>query len=144
MKNNSLQFLGLRIDEFLFGVPVEFVQDVLLTPASTPIPLAPPSILGLINLRGRIVTAIDMGICLGLTTMDMKKNSMCVIIEHEHDLYALVVDTVGEVMTLSPPISDSHTLDETWQKFSIGVHALEKELMVLIDCQKFMESLLIS
>jgi purine-binding chemotaxis protein CheW len=139
MEHTPLQFLGFRVDEFLFGIPVEFVHDVFFTPTHATIPLAPPCVLGLINLRGRIVTAINTGIRLGLNSMNEKKQTMCIMIENDGELYALVVDRVGEVMTLTPPISDSNTLDETWQRFSIGVHALESELMVLIDCHNFME-----
>lgn len=139
MKYAPYQFLGFRVDEFLFGVPVDFVRNVFLTPTYTPVPLSNHYVLGLINLRGRIVTAINTGLCLGLSNMKEKKQSMCIMIEHENDLYALVVDEVGEVVPLSPPITDSKTLDETWQKFSLGVHAFETELMVLIDCQKFIE-----
>ena len=86
----------------LFGIPVLHAQDVLNPQRIVRIPLAPKAIAGSLNLRGRIVTAIDLRSCLGLPPCAEPSKSMSVVTEREGELYSLLVDSVGEVMTLSP------------------------------------------
>ena len=88
------------IGDQLFGLPISRVQDVFVPDRLTRVPLAPPEVAGMLNLRGRIVTAIDMRRRLGLPPRDDGKPAMAVGIEIKGESYGLLIDTVGEVMKL--------------------------------------------
>src|SRR5579864_9644275 len=90
-------FVTFTIAGQLFGVPVLAVQDVLRPQAITHIPMAPPEILGSLNLRGRIVTVVDTRHRLGLPKADSNERPMSIVVPHGDDLYSLAVDRVGEV-----------------------------------------------
>lgn len=127
-------FVTVRLDGQLFGIPVLQVQDVLRKPVLTRVPLAPMGIVGLLNLRGRIVTALCVRSRLGLAPPD-GEHQLGVVVEHGGNLYCLLVDAVGDVLTLGP---DSHernppTLDACWRSVVDGVHRLERELMLILD-----------
>ena len=94
-------FLTITIAEQIFGIPVLQVQDVLGTQKVTKIPLAPPEVAGALNLRGRIVTAVDVRQKLGLEPRGKDEKSMSVVVEHLGELYSLVIDKVGDVLNLS-------------------------------------------
>ena len=125
----------------LFGIPVLQVQDVLSQQKVTHIPLAPKEIAGSLNLRGRIVTAIDVRVRLG-ATVDETKKSMSVVIEHGEELYSLVVDEVGDVLKLTQDCYEKSlaTLDELWKEISGGIYRLDKELLVLLDIPRLLKS----
>ncbi|MBV9117226.1 MAG: chemotaxis protein CheW, partial [Acetobacteraceae bacterium] len=92
------QFVTLTVAEQLCGVPVLGVRDILSQQAITRIPLAPPEVAGSLNLRGRIVTAIDLRRRLRLPPAPPGAPSMSVVTEQDGELYALLVDQVCEVM----------------------------------------------
>src|SRR5690606_35209146 len=94
-------FVTARIGSQLFGIPVLAVRDILGPQRLTSIPLAPPEIAGALNLRGRIVTAIDLRRRLGLDPADRQK-SMSVVVDHHGELYSLLIDDVGEVLSAPP------------------------------------------
>lgn len=138
------QFVSIRIRNLLFGLSVRHVQDVIYTPKMSIVPLCPVTIRGLLNLRGRIVTAIDLGIILDLPSSDPSQSVMSVILDVNNELYSFIVDSVGEVITI-----DAHSiekkpsnLDERWRQFTFGVYRYEEELMVILDENKiFSEAL---
>jgi purine-binding chemotaxis protein CheW len=124
----------------LCGVPVLAVRDVLGEQDITPIPLAPPEVAGSLNLRGRIVTAIDLRRRLGLPDAPAGSSRMSVVTEQEGELYALLVDQVSEVMTLpasaferSPP-----TLPPQWAAHSTGIYRLPAGLLVMLDVERLL------
>lgn len=129
------QFLQVRIRSQLFGIPVVRVRDVLKPQPITKIPLAKPCIIGFMNLRGRIVTVIDMQIRLGLSLDYENTKKMFVVIEVDDELYCLKVDEVGDTRTL--PLTNfektPENLESTWKEISKGVFKLEKELMLVLD-----------
>lgn len=128
------EFVTMRIGGQLFGISVLMVQDVMNPRKITPIPLARPEIAGALNLRGRIVTTLDMRARLALPPKG-DKASMCVVVEHKNDLYSLLVDQVGEVLSL--PMSgfepNPANLTPQWQSVSAGVYRLQGELLVVLD-----------
>ena len=140
-ENHQQEFLSMRIAGQLFGIPVLQVQDVLSQQKVTHIPLAPKEIAGSLNLRGRIVTAIDVRVRLG-ATVDETKKSMNVVIEHGEELYSLVVDEVGDVLKLTQDCYEKSlaTLDELWKEISGGIYRLDKELLVLLDIPRLLKS----
>ncbi len=135
------EFVTFFIGKQMFGVPVLKVQDILQPDRIASIPLAPPEVAGSINLRGRIVTVIDVRVRLGLPPVDIKQATpMGVTVEHGNDLYSLVVDRVGDVIPLSPSDYEKNpgTLDAVWREFSIGVYRLKGCLMVVLDVNKLL------
>ena len=130
--------VSIRLGEQTFGVPVMMVQDVIAETAINVIPLAPPEVAGSLNLRGRIVTAIDMRCRLGLPRRDPHERFMCVIVERSGELYALLVDDVGEVLWLSETAFEPTpvTLSATWRALCSGLYRLEGELLLALDVEK--------
>ena len=128
-------FVTFTIAGQLFGVPVLAVQDVLRPQAVTRIPMAPPEILGSLNLRGRIVTVVDTRHRLGLQKSDSSEPPMSIVVPHGDDLYSLAVDKVGEVLSLSPQNFEPNpaTLDPAWREVANGIYRLKDELLVVID-----------
>lgn len=135
-------FLTIRIDNQLFGVPVLQVQDVLGIQKVTHIPLAPPEIAGVLNLRGRIVTAIDVRKRLGLDERQNSEDNMSVVVEHEEELYSLIIDEVGDVLNMDSENYESTpaTLDPVWREVSQGIFRLESELLVILDVSKLLDT----
>ncbi len=135
-------FLSLYIAGQMFGIPVLEVQDVLGSQKVTKIPMAPPEVAGALNLRGRIVTAIDVRKRLGLDDPDNEKPQMSVVVEHQNELYSLIIDRVGDVLSLSSESFESNppTLDSLWREISMGIYRLEKELLVVLDVSKVLNT----
>lgn len=145
----SKDFLTLVIAGQRFGIPIMQVQDVLGSHSVTRIPLAPPEVAGSLNLRGRIVTAISMRKRLGLD--DPKEdqhahgdtiNKMSVVVEHENELYSLIIDEIGDVMTLKDKDFEPTlgTLDPVWKAISSGIYRLSDELLIVLDVPKFLST----
>lgn len=128
-------YVTMTIEDQLFGIPVMEVQDILGPQRITRVPLAPPEVLGSLNLRGRIVTAIDMRIRLALEKRQENETSMSIVVEHEDELYSLIVDKVGEVLSLSENDYEANpaTLDPHWQDVANGVYRLKNSLLVVLN-----------
>src|SRR5262245_56709360 len=94
------EYVSIYLGSQLFGLPRERVQDVFIPGSLTAVPLAGPEIAGLINLRGRIVTAIDMRRRLGLPDREKGAPAMAVGVELKGESYGLIIDGVGEVLKL--------------------------------------------
>jgi purine-binding chemotaxis protein CheW len=135
-------FLTLTVAGQLCGVPVLSVRDVLGAQAITRIPLAPQEVAGSLNLRGRIVTAIDLRRRLGLPPREgggaIGAGAMSVVVERDGELYSLLADTVGEVLPLPPSdrAPNPPTLDPLWRDVSRGVHRLGEQLLILLDVEQ--------
>lgn len=137
----SNTFVTLTIDDQLVGIPVLSVHDVLGPQKITRIPRADAAISGVLNLRGKIVTAIDLRQRLGLASRSADQTSMNVVVERLGELYSLVVDSVGQVITVS---SDSYepapaTLDARWRAVTVGIYRLEEELLVILDVPQLLD-----
>lgn len=141
MADGTKEFVTFTIAEQLFGIPVLKVQDVLSSYQITRIPLAPPEIMGSLNLRGRVVTAIDMRVRLGLPERAKDADSMSIVAEHEGELYSLVVDTVSEVLALSASTFDRNppTLDLQFRAMSEGIYQLDDQLLVVLDVNRLLD-----
>jgi purine-binding chemotaxis protein CheW len=129
------EYVTVLIGGQLFGLPISRVQDVFMPDRLTRVPLAHPDIAGVLNLRGRIVTAIDMRIRLGIPRGKDAKPAMAVGIESRGESYGLLIDSVGEVLKLSPESREQNpiNLDSRWARVSAGVHRLDGQLMVILD-----------
>ncbi len=125
----------------LFGLPLERVRDVFVPRGLSKVPLAPPEIVGLLNLRGRIVTAIDLRRRLGLGPRSDDGMPIAIGIEERGELYGLIVDRVGDVLTLERTTYEPNpvNLDQRWGSVCAGVHRLEHELMIVLDVDKVLD-----
>jgi len=131
-------FVTMTIADQLFGVPVLSVQDVLGPQKITRIPLAPPEVAGALNLRGRIVTAIDVRTRLGLDPRSAENKGMSIVVEHGGEHYSLMVDSVGEVLSLPPEAFERNlsTLDARWREVSAGIYRLDGQLLVVLEVDR--------
>ena len=133
--------LTLTVAGQLCGVPVLAVRDILAAQAITRVPLAPPEVAGSLNLRGRIVTAIDLRRRLGLGPRPAgSAPPMSVVVELGGELYSLLSDSVGEVVGLpaegfagNPP-----TLEPLWRDVSRGVHRQGEQLLIMLDVERIL------
>lgn len=117
-----------------FGLPVEAIQTVFETSAITPVPLAPPEVLGLVNLRGKIAIAVSMRRRLNKDETQPETSNLAVGVDHRGESFALVVDSVGDVLVL-----DSRTeieipphLGADGSRFS-SVHRLDSGILPVLD-----------
>jgi purine-binding chemotaxis protein CheW len=124
----------------LFGLPIGRVQDVFVLDRLTRVPLATPEIAGVLNLRGRIVTAIDLRRRFGLPPDEVRKR-MAIGIEHRGESYGLLIDTIGEVLNLPSSSREGNpvTLEPLFARMSAGVHRLEDRLMVVLDVDRVLD-----
>lgn len=120
------------------AIPVLLVRDVLGPQAITRIPLAPAEVAGSLNLRGRIVTAVDLRCRLGLPPRDPGTRPMSVVVEQAAELYSLQVDEVGEVVPLPAAAFEPNppTLDPDWREVSRGVHRRDDRLLIALDVDR--------
>ena len=142
-RKRSSDFLTIQIGEQMFGIPVLQVQDVLGQQKVTKIPLAPPEVAGSLNLRGRVVTAINVRKRLGLPDNDNENTKeMSVVVEHENELFSLIIDKVGDVLSLSDDTYEKNpsTLDPLWREVSSGIYRLNDKLLIVMDVPRFLNS----
>lgn len=129
------EFVTVRLGNQLFGISVMAVQDVMRHQNIAPIPLAHPVVQGSLNVRGRIVTAYNMRRRMGLENFRDMNDLMMVVVDYQHELFALMVDSVGDVLQL--PMNHFEkvpaNMDAAWRSMAAGVFKLEKELLVILD-----------
>jgi purine-binding chemotaxis protein CheW len=136
----DIAFLTMVLAGQLCGVKVLSVRDVLANQTIARIPLAPPEVAGNLNLRGRIVTAIDLRRVLHLPPREAGARQMSIVTEHGSELYALQVDQVREVVTLKSSAMEPNppTLPALWAEHSQGVFRLEKQLLVVLNAERLL------
>jgi purine-binding chemotaxis protein CheW len=138
---NFVEYVTVLITDQLFGLPISRVQDVFMPVNMTRVPLSSPEIAGVLNLRGRIVTSIDMRCRLGLPKKDDDRPPMAVGIEYKGESYGLLIDTVGEVLKLDESTREPNpvNLDARLARVSAGVHRLEGQLLVVLDVDRVLD-----
>jgi purine-binding chemotaxis protein CheW len=134
-------FVAVMTGGQLFGLRLERVRDVFVPRGLSRVPLAPPEIAGLLNLRGRIVTAIDLRRRLGFPPRESGGAPVAVGIEERGELYGLLVDGVGDVLRFKRSSYEANpvNLDPRWTKLCAGVHRLERGLMIVLDVDKVLD-----
>lgn len=135
------EYVTVTIGDQLFGLPISRVQDVFVPGKLTPVPLASDDIAGVLNLRGRIVTAIDMRRRLGMADSSRREESMAVGIDCNGESYGLVIDSIHEVMKLSESTREKVpvNLDSRLARVAAGVHRLDDGLLVILDVDLLLE-----
>jgi purine-binding chemotaxis protein CheW len=141
-RTDTESFVTFVVAGQLFGVPVTRVQDILTPDAVAPVPGGPKEVRGLINLRGRIVTVIDVRTHLALPAAsdDIVAHGMCVTVESKGDSYTLFVDSVGDVITLSRDLREGNpgTLDAKWREVAEAVYRTDQGLLVALNVDRLL------
>ena len=132
------QLCTFKLGGHLFGVDAQSVQEVIRYQEMTKVPMAPPAISGLINLRGQIVTAVDLRLRLGLGKLEENRKPMNVVVRSDDGAVSLLVDQIGDVIEVDdrnfeePP----DTLSGTASDLILGAYKLEGQLLLLLDCDE--------
>ncbi|KDM93076.1 chemotaxis protein CheW [Photobacterium galatheae] len=135
-----LQWVTFQLEEETYGINVMQVREVLRYTEIAPVPGAPDYVLGIINLRGNVVTVIDTRARFGLMTGEISDNTRIVIIEAEKQVIGILVDSVAEVVYLRSSEIDSTPsvgTDES-AKFIQGVSNRDDQLLILVDLNKLL------
>jgi Chemotaxis signal transduction protein len=124
-----------------FGVPVFRVQDILAPERISPVPLAPAAVKGSINLRGRIVTVVDVRTRLGLAEREEGATAMGVTVEQHSELYTLLVDRIGDIVDLPASHYEERpsTLEPSMRETTTGVYRLDDGLVVVLDIDRLLD-----
>lgn len=129
------------VDNLLFGLDVAEVQEVVRFQDMTRVPLAPRAIKGLINLRGQIVTAVDMRMRLGLRPLEQGLRPLNVIVRTTDGPISLLVDEIGDVLELTDERFESvpQTLRGPVRALVLGVFKLETQLLLILNATQCMD-----
>ncbi len=138
---NLNEYVTAMVGGQLFGLPIRGVQDVFIPERLTKVPLAPPEIAGVLNLRGRIVTLIDLGFRLGLVREDNGGPVMAIGVEMHGESYGLLIDSVGEVLKLDGALLERNpiNLDPRLASVSSGIFRLDGQLLMVIDVDRILD-----
>lgn len=133
-----VQWVTFRLAEENYGINVMQVQEVLRVSEIAPVPGAPHYVLGIINLRGNVVTVIDTRIRLGLPTTDVTDSTRIVIIESSGHVVGILVDCVAEVVDLQASAVESapNVGNDESANYIQGVTSRDGELLILVDLNK--------
>jgi purine-binding chemotaxis protein CheW len=133
--SKEMEFITVSVANQLLGLPINRVHDVFVVSEMTKVPLSQSEIAGLLNLRGRVVTAVSLRSRLGLADAERTGRRMAVGLENHGEAYGLLVDEVGEVLKLDPDEMQPNPvhMDRRWVSLSQGVHQLQEELMIVLD-----------
>ncbi|HZL39260.1 MAG TPA: chemotaxis protein CheW [Pseudolabrys sp.] len=135
------EYVTAMIGGQLFGLPIVRVQDVFMPERLTRVPLAPPEIAGILNLRGRIVTLIDMRRRFGLGERNDGDTAMAIGVESRGESYGLLIDRVGEVLKLDDAEREPNpvNLDQRLARVSAGIHRLDGQLLMIVDVDRVLD-----
>jgi purine-binding chemotaxis protein CheW len=137
----SGQFSTFFIDDLFFGVDVLDVQEVLRAQQMTPVPQAPDVVEGLINLRGQIVTAIDMRRRLQMPKLSTGQPPMNIVVSTPDGAVSLLVDEIGDVLDMDESTYERppDNLDPAARELIRGVYKMKDGLMLVLDTEKAIE-----
>ena len=135
-----IQLVTFRLKDETYGINVMQVQEVLRISEIAPVPGAPGYVLGIINLRGNVVTGIDTRTRFGLPTGELDDASRIVIIESEQQVVGILVDSVAEVVELRQSEIDSapNTGNEESSRYIQGVASRDDDLLIVVDLNKLL------
>jgi purine-binding chemotaxis protein CheW len=135
------QLCTFFLNKMFFGIDVQHVQEVILPQTVTRVPLAPPDICGLINLRGQILTVIDLQQRLEMGESAMRSPSgFNIVVCADNELVSLLVDDVGDVLalpenTIQPPPA---TLKGKMRQIIVGAYPLPEGFLLVLDTEKIL------
>jgi len=135
------QLSTFHVGKYLFGVDVSLVQEVVRLQQITPVPLAVPEIAGLINLRGEVLTAIDLRSRLGMPPTDSGREPVNVVIRVDDEPVSLLVDEIGGVLEVSqvPFEQTPSTVDERVRDLLLGAYTLPDRLLLALNARQVLD-----
>lgn len=136
----QLEFVTFRLAEQWLGIPVLIVQEVLVAQRIANVPLAPVAVSGFLNLRGQIVTAVNLRTRLALEPRADAADVMNVVIRHEGELFSFLVDEVGDVLSVAADELEAppSTLDPRWRQMCSGIIRRDRGLLVVVDADELL------
>ncbi len=134
--NDSIKYLCFSLGAEQFAIPLLRVREVLAKPEVTPIPQSPPHFLGMINLRGQVVTLIDLRMRMGIKSMNQQ--GTVIILDFDNFSLGMVVDSVDTVHAInSNDVAPRPTTEGSpSSEYIVGVFKKDKKLILLIDIAK--------
>ena len=137
----DLQHVGFRIGKETFGVPIHLVHEIVRVPEITAVPDAPGYVEGVINLRGKIISIIDLRKRFGEARIEASRKNRILVAEIESKMVGLIVDAASEVLRLAPTDIEAppEVFDESEVKYVTGVGKLNGRLVILIDLSKILQ-----
>jgi purine-binding chemotaxis protein CheW len=135
------QLSTFHVGKYLFGVDVSLVQEVVRLQLMTPVPLASPEIAGLINLRGEVLTAIDLRARLGLPPAETTREPVNVVVRVDDEPVSLLVDEIGGVLEVSqvPFEQTPSTVDERVRELLLGAYTLPDRLLLALNARRVLD-----
>lgn len=143
MSNRSLQYCTFHADDLFLGIDVRDVQEVIRFQKMTPVPLSEPSVSGLINLRGQIVTAVDLRSRLEMPPMDGDDLPMNVVVRDGENRVSLLVDRIGDVVEVSEELFEPSpsTVQPSIRELIKGAYKLPDQLLLILDTERVVSDL---
>ena len=135
------QLSTFHVGKYLFGVDVSLVQEVVRLQMITPVPLAAPEIAGLINLRGEVLTAIDLRTRLGLPPAEASREPVNVVVRVDDEPVSMLVDEIGGVLEVSqvPFEQTPSTVDERVRDLLLGAYTLPDRLLLALNARAVLD-----
>ena len=135
-----IQLVTFNLEDETYGINVMLVQEVLRVSEIAPVPGAPPYVLGIINLRGNVVTVIDTRSRFGLQPGEITDSTRIVIIESDKQVVGILVDSVAEVVELNTSDIDSapNVGNEESSRYIQGVATKDDTLLIVVDLNKLL------
>jgi purine-binding chemotaxis protein CheW len=135
VSQGQLEFVTFRLADQWFGLPVMLVQEVLVALRIARVPLAPDAIAGFLNLRGQIVTAVDLRTILRLAARAADAEVMNVVVRQDGELFAFMVDEVGDVLSVEGDTVEPvpATIDQRWRAACSGIIRQESGLLLVMN-----------
>jgi purine-binding chemotaxis protein CheW len=129
------QYVTFSLGGSLYGVDVTRVQEALRSHVRTRVPLSPPAVAGLVNLRGQVVLTVDLRPRLGLEPLGEDAEPMMVVVQVAGEPVSLLVDEIGDVMEVGPETFEAppETLDAGLRPLILGAHKLDGRLLLVLD-----------
>ena len=139
--SNDLHIVGFRVGTETFGVPITCVHEIVRVPDITSVPDSPEFVEGVINLRGKIVSVVDLRKRFGETKIDPGKKNRVIVVESDGKLVGLIVDSASEVLRIpnvdiEPPPSALQSSDSS---YVTGVGKLNNRLIILVDLKRVLQ-----
>jgi len=135
------QLSTFHVGKYLFGVDVSLVQEVVRLQSITPVPLASPEIAGLINLRGEVLTAIDLRARMGMAKSESSRDPVNVVIRVDNEPVSLLVDEIGGVLEVAqvPFEQTPSTVDERVKDLLLGAYTLPDRLLLALNAPRVLD-----
>ena len=137
----DLQLVGFRVGKEIFAVPINLVHEIVRVPEITAVPDAPECIEGVINLRGKIISIVDLRKRFGETQIERSRKNRILVAEIDHKMVGLIVDAASEVIRLAEAEIEAppEVFEESEVKYVTGVGKLNGRLVILIDLTKILQ-----